>query len=339
MTCSERLYTAMSGGVPDRVPYVPKVWVDLAAEILGEDLLETAGSPGKALDATARAALELGLDGARLFHFPERRLSRDREGRPIEVDDRGNRIGSVDYSGGLATRLEGANHFDLRDPYHTAFAQFKSSDEPFVKNLADAKALAVPDRRFWEGYGAMERTKKALAAYGEKVALIGDLGSATLSYCVCFRGLERLLFDLLEAPELIHALVEKGTETAIERAKFNLDAGIKILRLNDSTGTTTLISPETWREFVYPGFRDVAAAVKAHDPSARIYCHICGNVLPIAADLVKAGIDCIAPPRPARRVDAGKASGNRRGRGFSHGRHQYAHLPEGEPGGSFTGSA
>ena len=33
MTPHERLYTAIAGGVPDRVPVVPKMWVDLAAAL------------------------------------------------------------------------------------------------------------------------------------------------------------------------------------------------------------------------------------------------------------------------------------------------------------------
>jgi uroporphyrinogen-III decarboxylase len=33
-------------------------------------------------------------------------------------------------------------------------------------------------------------------------------------------------------------------------------------------------------------------------PGALIYCHICGNVLPILEDLVETGLDCIGPLDP-----------------------------------------
>lgn len=31
MNSKQRFYTAISGGIPDRVPVVPKIWVDLAS--------------------------------------------------------------------------------------------------------------------------------------------------------------------------------------------------------------------------------------------------------------------------------------------------------------------
>jgi uroporphyrinogen-III decarboxylase len=179
-----------------------------------------------------------------------------------------------------------------------AYASFRTADEPFIRNEAEARAMAVPDRRFWESSGAVSRTVRAVEAYGDRVALLGDLGSATLSFCVTFRGMERTMFDLMDEPALVHALMDKGAEIAVERAKFNLDAGIRVLRLNDSAGNMNVISPAAWREFVFPRFRDIVAAVKAYDSRARIYCHICGNILPIAADLAATGLDCIGPLDP-----------------------------------------
>ena len=298
MTPAERVHAAVSGGVPDRVPFLPKIWIDLAAGLLGEDLLEVAGDPARALEITARAAIELKLDGARLFHLPSRNFRRERGGEIVEIDDRGKRLGTVDYLGGLSTHLDDPRSFDPRNAADVAFAQFRTADEPFIGSVAEAKAIAVPDRSFWEACGAAGRTVRAVAGYGDSLALLGDLGSATLSFCVTYRGMERTLYDLIDEPALVHALMDKGAEIAIERAKFNIDAGIRILRLNDSAGNMNVISPSAWREFVFPRFRDIAAAVKACDGGARIYCHICGNILPIAADLVTAGIDCIGPLDP-----------------------------------------
>jgi len=298
MTPAERVYAAVSGAVPDRVPFVPKIWIDLASELLGEDLLEIAGNPARAFEITARAALKLGLDGARLFHLPARNFGREPDGTVIELDGRGKRLGTVNIQGGLGTHLDDPDDFDFGNPADVAFAAFRSADEPFIKDVAEARAIAVPGRRFWEEYGASERTAQAVRDYGDRLALLGDLGSATLSFCITFRGMERTMFDLVDNPALVHALMDKGVEVAVERAKFTIDAGIRILRLNDSAGNMNVISPEAWRQFVLPRFRDIVAAVKAYEPAARVYCHICGNVLPIAADLVASGLDCIGPLDP-----------------------------------------
>jgi uroporphyrinogen-III decarboxylase len=92
--------------------------------------------------------------------------------------------------------------------------------------------------------------------------------------------------------------MEKGAAIAVEKGKFNIDLGLKILRLNDSVGNMSVISPEHWRRFVFPHMKEVCETLHAYDPEVRIYCHICGNILPIAEDLVDTGLDCIGPLDP-----------------------------------------
>jgi uroporphyrinogen-III decarboxylase len=60
----------------------------------------------------------------------------------------------------------------------------------------------------------------------------------------------------------------------------------------------SVISPATWRQYVYPHMKTVCDTLHSYGNDARIYCHICGNVLPIVDDLLNAGLDCIAPLDP-----------------------------------------
>jgi hypothetical protein len=57
--------------------------------------------------------------------------------------------------------------------------------------------------------------------------------------------------------------------------------------------------------------RRIFCLINAVDPSCvyftgdetgrkNIYCHLCGNILPIAEDLVETGLDCIGPLKPLR---------------------------------------
>jgi hypothetical protein len=305
MTPQDRVYAAVSGATPDRVPYAPKIWIDLAANLLGEDMLEVIADPRRALEITARAAVELGLDGTRIFQLPPRRLERDATGQAVELDSRGRVLGRVDEAGGFATHLDDPRSVDPGDPFFSAWPWFRCSQEAFVRNYDDIAALAVPDASFWQGSGFRDITLEAMRKYGDRTALFGDLGSATVSFCIALRGMERTLYDFIDEPALVHALMDKGAAIAIAKARFLLGLGLRVLRLNDSAGTMTLISPALWREFVFPRFRDVAAAVKSIDPGARIYCHICGDLRPIANDLVEAGIDCIAPLDPLGGSTAG----------------------------------
>jgi len=127
-----------------------------------------------------------------------------------------------------------------------------------------------------------------------------------MAFLVCLRGMDRALMDLLENPELVHVIMEKGVAIAVEKAKFNLDMGIKILRLNDSVGNMLVISPAHWRTFVFPHMRDVCSAIHDYDKDAKVYCHICGNVLPIAEELVETGLDCIGPLDPLGGAEPGQ---------------------------------
>jgi hypothetical protein len=297
MTAPERVYTAMSGGMPDRVPAIPKITVDCATRILGVDMLEVLRDPFLALKVILDLALATGVDGIRQFHFPARRVQADGN-RVLEFDASGRAIGEVDMMGGLATHLYETSWLRLEDPLHTAYLQYYVTPEPGVTDVAGAKRIAVPPKALYEELGWGDRQRAILELAGERVAVIGDCNTATLSFCIYFRQYQNCLFDLVDDPALIHALMEKGAEFAVERGKFNIDLGLRVLRLNDSAGNISVISPRHWREFVFPHMRDVCAELHRYHPGVCIYCHICGNVLPIVEDLVKAGLDCIAPLDP-----------------------------------------
>jgi len=297
MNPSKRLYAAISGENTDRVPVVPKIWVDLAANLTGTRLVDVFTDPLAVLTVVVDAGLDIGVDAVRQFQFPRRKIEIS-EGDVFEVDSRGKRIGFIDMNGGLITHLYNGEDYRFQDPRTMAFHHYWSFDEPLLKSLDDAKSIAVPDGRLFDQLGWSETQSEACRRAGDSLALIGDCSSATLAFYVCLQGMDRAMYDLIERPELVHAAMEKGVEIAVAKGKYWLDYGIKILRLNDSVANMSVISPEHWREFVFPHMRDVVNELHSYDPKARIYCHICGNILPIAEDLVETGLDCIGPLDP-----------------------------------------
>ena len=73
MTPNERFYTAISAQTPDRVPTLPKIWVDLAAVLTGTPLQRVVENPETAMSVIVDACLDIGTDAARLFHLPKRK--------------------------------------------------------------------------------------------------------------------------------------------------------------------------------------------------------------------------------------------------------------------------
>jgi hypothetical protein len=297
MTPLERCYTAIDGKVPDRVPVVPKIWVDLGARLLDAPLTEVVADPLTALQVIARAGQACNVDAVRQFHFPPRRIREEGE-RVFEVDGQGEVLGEIDMAGGLGTHLLDPAYFDISDPRFMGYHHYWSAETPFVRDLAEARRIAVPPKEFYVEQGCGRRQQQVFKELGDEIAVFGDCSSPTMAFLVCMRGMNQALFDLIEEPELVHAIMDKGAAIAIEKGKFNIDLGLKILRLNDSVGNMNVISPEHWRQFVFPHMKDVCDALHAYDPDVRVYCHICGNILPIVEDLVQTGLDCIGPLDP-----------------------------------------
>lgn len=297
MNAPQRVYQALSGGVPDRVPFIPKIWVDLASRLTGTSLIEVIQSPQKALDVLLDAALAAGADGVRQFHFPARRTTEE-DGTVYEVDEKGSRLGRIDMQGGLGTQLFSHAAYKLEDPYTMAHCHYWKSPEPAVRNLADARRICVPDKGFYTELGWADRQRRVMERAGDTIAIIGDCSSATLAFHETLRGMDQAMFDLVDEPALVHAVMDKGLAIAIGKGKFNIDLGLRILRLNDSIANMSVISPTHWRQFIKPRITEFCTELHRYEPAVRIYCHICGNVLPVLADLVETGLDCIAPLDP-----------------------------------------
>lgn len=298
MTSSERFIAALQNKPVDRVPVVPKIWVDFAANVTETDIRDIIQNPLVALRTIASAGKKLGFDAVRQFYFPEKIIVEEANGDVFETDRSGRKIGKIDMQGGLSTHLFDSKDYRIDDPVTIAYGTSWTPPEPVVNTLEDAQAMAVPDAQVFDSLGWGKMQKMVLDEFEDDLSLIGDCGSATMSFYVSFRGINNAMMDLITEPELVHAMMQKGAEIAIAKGKYWLDNGIRVLRLNDSTGNMSLMSPSHWKEFVYPYMKTVCDELHRHNSQALIYCHICGSILPVMDLLVETGLDCIGPLDP-----------------------------------------
>jgi hypothetical protein len=296
MTPEDLLIGAFEGATGMRCPVVPKIWCSLAARLTDTEPRDLIEDPALVLARLLDAAALAGCDAARMLLLPKR-ATRLEGGRLIEVGKDGRRLGEIDLNGGWATHLERAEDFDLANPEHIAFRTFWKHPGCRVQSLGDVRRIALPDRAFWRA-AFSGPLQAARAQAGDRVALIGDCDSATLAWYIEFRGMEQAMFDLVEDPALVHAVMEQGVAYAVERGKFFIDEGLRVLRVNDSVANMSVISPAHWREFILPHLRTVCAELHRYRPDVKLYCHICGNVLPVMADLATAGLDGLGPLDP-----------------------------------------
>lgn len=113
-------------------------------------------------------------------------------------------------------------------------------------------------------------------------------------------GLEELLINLYEKPDIITAGLRKITDfflammrKTIPKCKKQLD----ILYFADDLGTQhgSMISPDTYREIIKPFHRELFECGKSLAPDAKVMYHSDGSIVELLSDLIEAGLECLEP--------------------------------------------
>lgn len=131
----------------------------------------------------------------------------------------------------------------------------------------------------------------------KKAVVLHTPGPFKLSWSL--RGkMENLLVDFMDRPEFVHALAARVTEycAAVVNLAFDAGADAIILEGDLAMNTTTLMSPDNYREFVKPYHKALTDAV--HARGGVIAKHSDGNLWPILDDLLEAGFDGVHPIQP-----------------------------------------
>lgn len=109
-------------------------------------------------------------------------------------------------------------------------------------------------------------------------------------------GLENVLVRLIEAPELIHAGMERitGVFEAVTRRVLALGGDeIDAVFCADDLGTQhgPMISSSLYRQMIMPYHRRLYAMI--HEHGALVIYHSDGSVAALLDDLIEAGVDCL----------------------------------------------
>ncbi len=103
------------------------------------------------------------------------------------------------------------------------------------------------------------------------------------SVAACLFGIEKLIMETFEDPEWIHTFLKilqdrkKVYIASLEGAKYD------ILELGGGDASTTVISPDIFKEFVAP--YDAVLIEKARSVGKRITYHTCGGMMPVLEDI------------------------------------------------------
>ena len=114
------------------------------------------------------------------------------------------------------------------------------------------------------------------------------------------RGMQAFLEDLLLAPAVAEAITHKVAAHTRALALASAQAGIDVLCFYDDAGMQTglQLSPQLWRRFIKPRWREVLEAVRNRFPACRFFLHSCGDMRAILPDIVELGFHILHPVQP-----------------------------------------
>jgi uroporphyrinogen decarboxylase len=174
--------------------------------------------------------------------------------------------------------------------------------------LAAAETPADLDAHSWPSpddfdYSGIADQCDAVHASGRVAVFMGDRMNrvAQLKPAMYLRGVETIFLDLALNPDLAAALIGRVRsfflgylERILQAARGKLD----VVLTGDDFGAQNglLLSPETWREFLAPGFHAYMALAHAH--GARTMHHTCGAVAELIPDLIAGGLDILQSLQP-----------------------------------------
>lgn len=133
--------------------------------------------------------------------------------------------------------------------------------------------------------------------------LIGMHVHDAFSYPSYLRGMDTLLMDLIDNPELVHRLVQIGVSHSIELMRKACELGAELFVFGDDYAGTKgpFMSPDHFRAFFLPGMVEVVQAAKRM--GAYVIKHSDGNIIPILDMIVDTGIDGLHPLDPEAGMD------------------------------------
>lgn len=238
MTSRERVLAVLAGELPDTVPIIPVIDGYFAPKLLGRSNDECYLDGACLAEALAASLTRFGYDGA----VAEMGLgdSPNVLGCPVEVE--GNDVPLV--------------------------------VDTVVKGPRDLENLQLPDP--WSG-GKMEPVRSLVEAVGSDHVVLGSVRSP-FEYAATVRGLPDFMTDFYRDPGFVHRLIAAVQPATIAVGKALIEAGADAVVMKDSFASSSMISPDHYREFAFPS---EAEAIAELSEGAPVILHICRNSMPI----------------------------------------------------------
>jgi MtaA/CmuA family methyltransferase len=255
MNSLQRFQAAISGQPADRPPVIPILHV-AAAELIGATIGQLSTSPQVMADVGIAAYRHYGLDGLQLT---------------LGVAAEASALG--------ATILQPEN-------------SLPKVTKPSIHEPGDLSKLRVPDP--WrDGLLpiTLQATQIAARAVGAETCIISTI-RGPMNIAGQIRGVQELMFDLIDRPDYADELLAFCTEVSLSYGKAIAASGAHVIAIGEALASPAFISPNYYRRLLHKLHGQLIAGLHAAS-SALTLLHICGDTRPILADIASTGVDII----------------------------------------------
>ena len=281
MTSRERMLTALDNKRPDRLPCQVHGWMDyyLKTYLGGADWYE----------ANRRLGFDYAIYVSPTYRYEPETLEKWQvKTVDLGTDADGNHTHEefITTPGGTLHKVVSRNAFTAWDT------------EPLLKTIAD---FELWDRYSPEPSGA---DLSEIARVREKLGDLGIVrshpfspgqGSPWQSFCTLFGTQEAILLGMDE-PETLHHILDAILAKTLKATRFWEGARTDMVEVGGGAGSSTVISPEFYREFGLP--YDTAQNRLFPEIGLKVVNHFCGGLMPMLELAVESGADGLETMTP-----------------------------------------
>ncbi|MDY6843191.1 MAG: uroporphyrinogen decarboxylase family protein [Thermodesulfobacteriota bacterium] len=178
--------------------------------------------------------------------------------------------------------------------YQSAFGRARER-----KHLLEEKSglaeLKIRDPRQSKRYSTYLGMCEKVSSVLRDTAVVGMV-PGPWSGAVEMRGAENIIYDTMDDPDFVHAVMRFSTSYQKSRALAIAETGVMV-RIADPSAGCSLISPGIYKNFVKPYHQELIESIKVK--GTKIILHICGYTDPIMEDIVSLGVDIIELDAPS----------------------------------------
>jgi uroporphyrinogen decarboxylase len=178
--------------------------------------------------------------------------------------------------------------------YHFLRLQHPLGDATTVEQMAD---YPLPDI---DSLQRAEGLRGRVEAFHSRGLAVGCFPGSIFEQSWYIRGMENLLTDFVQRPEMADALVERVTDKLEGAVRLLGISGVDVLILGDDVGSQhgLLVSPALWRRHLKGGLARVIAAAKASNPEMAVFYHTDGDISTLIPEFIEVGVEILNPIQP-----------------------------------------